>query len=455
MLNPSTLIDADFVRTQLTGEFFGPADEGWDAARGAWNLAVDQHPDYVALPADADDVVALVRFAREAGLRVAAQGTGHNAAPLGSLERTMLIKTERMRAVAVDPEARIARVEAGATWGEVAGPTAAHGLMALQGSSHDVGVVGYSLGGGVPLIARKHGLAAERLRAVEIVTADGELRRVDRDNDPDLFWALRGGGGNFGVVTAVEIELLDRATVYAGALFFPIERGGEVLSEWSRWTSEVPEEMTSIGSLRNFPPMPEMPDFLRGQSFAIIEAYWLGTPEEGDRMLAPLRALGPIMDTVGEVDAVGLLQVHMDPPGPVPGKGDHQMLSSFDEGTISRAVAAMGSGPDAPLMFEVRHAGGALGRRAEGSGALGALEGEFLTFTVDILPAPELEPAVDAKLARMREALTPVETGGHYLNFAESSVEPETIFGDRLERLREVRDRYDAGMFRANHGLGA
>jgi len=455
MFNPSTLIDADFVRTQLTGEFFGPADEGWDAARSAWNLAVDQHPDFVALPADADDVVALVRFAREAGLRVAAQGTGHNAAPLGNLERTLLLKTERMRSVEVDAETRIARVEAGATWGEVAGPTAAHGLMALQGSSHDVGVVGYSLGGGVPLVARKHGLASERLRAVEIVTADGELRRVDRDNDPDLFWALRGGGGNFGVVTTVEIELLDRATVYAGALFFPIERGGEVLSEWSRWTAEVPEEMTSIGSLRNFPPMPEMPDFLRGQSFAIIEAYWLGTPEEGDRMLAPLRALGPIMDTVGEVDAVGLLQVHMDPPGPVPGKGDHQMLSGFDEGTISRVVEAMGSGPDAPLMFEVRHAGGALARRAEGSGALGALEGEFFTFTVDILPVPELEPAVDAKLARMREALTPVETGGNYLNFAESSVEPETIFGDRLERLREVRDRYDADMFRANHGLGA
>ena len=145
----------------------------------------------------------------------------------------------------------------------------------------------------------------------------------------------------------------------------------------------------------------------------------------------------------------------MDPPGPVPGKGDHQILDRFDEGTISRAVEAMGTGPDAPLMFEVRHAGGALARRAEGSGALGALEGEFITFTVDILPVPELEPAVDAKLARMREALTPVETGGHYLNFAESSVEPETIFGDRLERLREVRDRYDADMFRANHGLGA
>ena len=170
--------------------------------------------------------------------------------------------------------------------------------MALQGSSHDVGVVGYSLGGGVPLIARKHGLAAERLRAIEIVTADGVLRRVDAEHDTDLFWALRGGGGNFGVVTAVEIELLDRATIYAGALFFPIERGGEVLNEWSRWTAEVPEEMTSIGSLRNFPPLPEMPEFIRGKSFAIVEAYWLGTPEEGDRLLAPLRALGPVMDTV-------------------------------------------------------------------------------------------------------------------------------------------------------------
>jgi hypothetical protein len=456
MLNPGTVIDAAAVRAQLTGEFFAPADEGWDEARLAWNLAVDQQPDFVALPADAADVVALVRIAAEAGLRVAAQGTGHNASPL-DLDGAMLIKTERMRGVEIDPETRIARVEAGVTWGEVAGPAAEHGLMPLQGSSHDVGVVGYTLGGGMPLIARKYGLAAEHMVAAEIVGADGELRRVDRDNDPDLFWALRGGGGSFGVVTAIEIKLLDRATIYAGALFFSLEKAPQVLDAWTSWVDALPDEMTTIASMRNFPPFPDVPEPVRGKSFTVIEAFWTGSPEEGDRLLAPMRALCPDMDTVGEVNAVELLQIHMDPPMPVPGIGDHQMLERFDEAAMTRLVEAAGAGSEGPplAMVEIRHAGGALAERAADCGALGAIEGKFATFSVGMLPAPEMAPPLVAKLARIREALAPADAGTNYLNFAEARVEPETIFGDRLNRLREVRDAYGAEMFRANHELGA
>ncbi len=454
MFNTTTAADTDAIREALEGEFHVPGDAAWDEARTAWNLAVDQRPACIAVPANADDVVALVGWARESGLRIAVQATGHNARPLGDLAGAVLLKMTSFSGVEIDPAARIARIEGGVTWGEVAAPAAEHGLMALQGSAHDVGVVGYSLGGGVSFLSRKHGLAAERLRAVEIVTGDGVLRRVTADSEPDLFWALRGGGGNFGIVTAIEIELLERDSIYAGALFFPMDQAGRMLSEWRNWIVGLPEEMTSVVSLRNFPPMPELPDFLRGQSYAIVEAYWLGTPEEGDRLLAPLRALGPVIDTVDIVDPVGLLEVHMDPPGPVPGAGDHTMLGSFDEATIARLVEAAPAGPEGPLMVEIRHAGGALSRREEGCGALGAIEGEFIAFYVDILPTPELAPVVEAKLTRVREALDPDDVGSNYLNFAERSVDPASIFGERLGRLREIRDRFEGGLFQANHGLG-
>ena len=213
--------------------------------------------------------------------------------------------------------------------------------------------------------------------------------------------------------------------------------------------------MTSVGSLRHFPPMPEVPEPLRGKSFTVIEAYWLGSVAEGDALLAPLRDLGPLMDNIAEVDAVGLLPLHMDPPGPVPGIGDHQMLRELDDGAIDRVVALAGEGTEGPpVMFEARHGGGALSRRAEDAGALGALEGEFMTFSVGMLPVPELAPAIELKLDAIREALAPVDNGTNYLNFAERVVAPETIFeADRLERLRSVRDRYEGSIFRSNHSI--
>ena len=237
-MNPITeTTDLSPLRAEFAGSLHTAADPDWDEARSAWNLAVDQHPAVVAIPEDAADVARAVRYARDHGLRVAAQGTGHNAAAHGDLDGVMLIKTERMREVRIEPATRTARVGAGVTWGEVVGPAAEHGLAALAGSSHDVGVVGYSLGGGVSWLARKHGLAADRVTAIELVSAHGDLREVTALTDPDLFWALRGGGGNFGVVTAIEFSLLPITELYAGALFFPYERAGEVLEAWRRWTA--------------------------------------------------------------------------------------------------------------------------------------------------------------------------------------------------------------------------
>jgi hypothetical protein len=453
-----TALDLTPLRDALAGAAFGPGDPEWDVARSAWNLAVDQHPAAVALPESAEDVVAAVRFAREARLRVAVQGTGHNAAAYGDLGDSLLIKTERMRSVEVDPAARTARVGAGVTWGEVVGPAAEHGLAALAGSSHDVGVVGYALGGGVSWLARKHGLAADRIASVEIVTADGELRRAAADENEELFWALRGGGGNFGVVTAMEIELLPVRELYAGSLFFPLERAGEVLEAWRRWTANLPDEATSVGRVLQFPPLPEVPEPLRGNSFTVVEMAYLGDEERGAELIRPLRELGPAMDTFAMIGPAELLQLHMDPPAPVPGIGDHQMLADLDAGSLEAVVEAVGPGSGSPLVsFEFRHIGGALARRREGGGSLGALEGRYMSFGVGIPMGPESVEAIAATLGRAREALDVVDNGSFYGNFAESEVEPEEIWGERtLRRLREVKASVDPdGLLHGNHPVAA
>ena len=455
---PEQTIDASHLREIFTGEFHLPGDPGWDVARSAWNLAVDQHPAAVAIPADAADVAAAVRFAREAGLRVCVQGTGHNAAAYGPLGDSVLIKTERMREVSIDPEENIARVGAGVTWGEVVGAAGEHGLAALAGSSHDVGVVGFTLGGGVSWLSRKHGLACERVTAIDLIDAAGEERRVTAETDPDMFWALRGGGGNFGVVTALEFSLIPLHEVYAGALFFPYERSGEVLEAWRRWTATIPDEITSVGRMLQFPPMPEVPDFLRGRSFVVVEATCIGSQEHCDELLAPLRELGPEMDTFAVQTPADLLGLHMDPPGPVPGFGDHQMLADLDAASLEALVAAVGPGTESPILsYEFRHLGGALERRCEGSGALGALEGRFMTFGVGILAMPEMGPPLKAALARAREALDVVDSGCNYANFAESAVGADSIYGPRtLARLRDVKAAVDPdGLLHGNHPIDA
>src|SRR5215472_7414333 len=211
------------LRTAIAGEVFVPGDPGYDQARRAWNLAVEERPAVVVVAESAADVVQAVRFARAQGIRIAPQGTGHGAEPLEPLDGAMLLRTVRMRDVRVDPVARTARAEAGALWQDVTVPAAEHGLAALAGSSPDVGVTGYTLGGGLGW------LAANSVTAAELVTADGRLLRADAGHEPDLFWAVRGGGGSVGVVTALEMRLYPVRELYAGALFFPIQRAREVL----------------------------------------------------------------------------------------------------------------------------------------------------------------------------------------------------------------------------------
>lgn len=433
-----------------------PHDPNWNEARRAWNLAVDQQPAAVALPESAEDVAAIVRWARTRGLRIAPQGTGHAAAAMGSLAHTVLVKTERMRGVEIDPERRVARVEAGVLWGEVVEAAAEHGLAALAGSSPDVGVVGYTLGGGIGWLGRRYGLTANNVVAVELVNADGDHVRVDADHEPELFWALRGGGGSFGIVTAVEFSLFPVSEVYAGILFFPLERGRELLRAWRRWVEDVPEEVTSVGRFLQIPPIPDIPEHLRGRSFAVVEATFLLEQSEAEELLRPLRELGPAMDTFATIPVEELRHLHMDPEQPVPGAGDGMLLEDFPEEAIDAMVGAAGSGSGSPLLsVEIRHLGGALRRAEAAHGALASIEAGFAMYGVGMAMTPEMGAAVKAHVEVVQSALSKWDAGRDYLNFTERRERAERFYGEVTHRrLQAVKAEVDPeDVFRSNHPI--
>lgn len=446
------------LRPELSASVHGTTtyleDGGWDAARQAYALSVDQAPAAVVHPESIDDIVAVVNFARTHGLRVAPQRTGHNAAPVGDLSRSILLRTDRLNQVEIDPAAQTARVQAGAQWLDVIPAAAAHGLATLAGSAADVGVIGYTLGGGVSWHARSLGLAANSVLSAKIVTADGVLRTVDATHEPDLFWALRGGGGSLGVVVELEFRLFPITEVFAGALFWPEEQADRVLRAWREWTTTLPDSVTSIGRVLRVPPFPDVPAPLRGRGFVMVEASMLLDAEAGAEILAPLRELQPEIDTFGTIPVSALAGLHMDPPDPVPGVGHGCLLSSLDDAAISALVTAI-TGPGAPLLsVELRHLGGALAPGASEGGAISGFDAEYLLFAVGIGPFPEAVIAADAAVDAVLASVSHVNATTTYLSFSERRTEQSALFGGSLERLARVKRTFDADdLFHANHGI--
>jgi len=431
-------------------------DVGWDLARRAWNLAADQRPRHVAFPETADDVVKLVTFAGGEGLRVAPQGTGHGAGALGAIEDAVLMRPSRMRDVAIDPGQRRARVGAGVTWAEVQAAAAAHGLAGLAGTAPEVGVVGYTLGGGLGWLARRYGLACNSVLAIDVVTANGLLLHVDREHDPDLFWALRGGGGSFGVVTALEFALYPVRELYAGALFWPQERAAEILHAWQAWTTGLPDTVTSVGRLLNLPPIPEIPEGLRGRSFVLVEAACLATEGEGIELLRPLRERGPEIDTFTMLPPTALGALHMDPVDPVPVSIDGWLLADLPSAAIDAVVEAAGPESGSPLLsVELRHLGGALLDAAPEHGALASLDARFATATLSLVPNADMAAAVERHSAIVRAALAPWEAERNYPNFAERSLSVSDFHSpSTCERLGRVKARYDPrDLIRSTHPI--
>jgi len=445
----------EVIRARITGRIVSETEEGWDTARRAWNLAAAQRPPLVAFPETTDDVVEFVTFARGHGLRVAPQGTGHGAAPLGAIEDALLLKPSRMRDVEIDASRRRARVGAGVLWGEVQSAAAAHGLAGLAGYSPEVGVMGYTLGGGLGWLARRHGLACNSVLAADVVTADGRLLHVDREHEPDLFWALRGGGGSFGIVTALEFALYPVRELYAGVLFWPQERAAEILPAWKAWTAGVPDSVTSVGRLLNLSPNPEIPEGLRGRSFVLVEAACLATEDEGIELLRPLRELGPEIDTFAMLAPTELGALHMDPVDPTPAFIDGWLLTDLPPTAIDALIEAAGPGSGSPLLsLELRHLGGALADAAPEHGALASLDAGFATITINLL-MNENGAALERHAAIVRSALAPWEAQRNYPNFAERSFNVSDLFSPATcERLGRVKAQYDPqDLVRSTHPI--
>jgi hypothetical protein len=426
-----------------------PGDAGWDAGRATFNLLDDQRPDLIALPEDAGGVVAAIALARGKGLRVAAQSTGHGAACRHPLDGALLVNTSRMTEVTVDAGSRRVRVGAGARWQDVAPRLSDVGLAGLHGSSLGVGLAGYSLGGGVGWLTRRHGLQCNAVRAVELVTIDGEHLRADADHHPDLFWALRGGGGNFGVVTAVEFDAIPVPDLAAGSFFFPVERTAEVLRTWTALLPGLPEELTTWVTVMHFPPLDEMPPEVRGRSFTILMAAHLGSEREARRLLRPLQELGPMRDTLGAQDPIALGTLAMDPESPLPYRSTTALVDGLPGDAIDALAGLAGVG-SALTLVQFRHVGGALSRRPDGAGARATLPGEILVFSLAIPTGPEAESI--AALERLDRILAPLKVG-EYPNLVEHPVDASRFFdAPTWARLREVKAAYDpADLVHGNH----
>lgn len=443
---------ADRLRTALGDRIMLADDADYDTARLAWNAAIDQRPFAVARPDSAEDVVDIVRAASDAGLRVAPQSTGHGAAALADtdLADAVLLSLAGMRGVSIDTEARTARVLGGSLWNDVIEAAAPHGLTAMHGSAGDISVAGYILSGGLSFYARTHGLAITTVRAVQLVTADGALMRASADENADLFWAVRGGSGAFGVVVSLEIDLLPYADIVAGMLLWDQAHASAVAHAWAEWTASAPESATTSLRMMNFPPMPELPPFLSGRNLVVIDGAILEDDDTAAELLAPLRALEPEMDTFARMPAAGLVAVHMDPPDPTPFDGVTAMLEEFPADAVDAFVAS-GAAPGV-FIAEVRHCGGALLRRPDGSGAIGSLAGAYCAVGIGVIPAPEMAEMVTQAIRGVIGALEPWHADALALTFVDGGVDRAAGFGEARARLAELKGRFDPdGMFAASN----
>lgn len=426
--------------TVVRGRVLTGGDAGFEAASRPWNLAVEQSPVAVVEVADAGDVAAVVRWAGGRGLSVAVQPTGHGAT--GSASGAVLVRTRALDGVEVDPVRRTARVGAGVSWGRVQEAAAVHGLSGLPGSSPGVGVVGYTLGGGLSWFGRRHGWAADAVRAWEVVGADGVRARVSAESDPDLFWALCGGGGDVAVVTGVELELFEAPELYAGAVVWPAERAAQVAAVYEEVLAGAPEELSVWWSLHRFPG---------AEPLVSVQAAFLGSAAAGEKLLAPLASVGgAVRDTLGALPLTGLGSVTGDPVDPTPGVSRAELLT----GEVGRWSEALAAEPLDPLFgVQVRGLGGAL---AGPSGTpFGPLSEPFYAYAFGAPMGPGGAEAVRGRLDRLfagvavsgRKPLTAL-TGGEPVGRVFS---PAVV--ERLARIKRERDPH--GVVRAAHPVSA
>lgn len=449
--------DAARVLTdRVQGPVFLPDSDGYGGELAGFQTAFQNRPDVVVGASGAGDVRAAVEHATRHSLPVAVEATGHGRA--STVDGGVLVSTRRMSAVRVDPAARTAWVEAGVRWEQVIAEAARHGLAPLNGSAPHVGAVAYTLGGGQSILAREYGFAADHVRSVDVVTADGRLRHVTADSDPDLFWALRGAGANFGVVTSMEVDLVPVSRIYGGGMYFGAELVPDVLRTFGSWSAALPEQLTSSVSLLAYPDVPALPEPLRGRYVAHVRVAYTGDAAEGERLVAPLRAIGHrLIDGVGEMPYSDCGSIYSDPPMPHAYHGGNVLLSELD-GDALRAVAEL-TGPDAPVMcvLDLRHMGGALSREPDVPNAVGHRDARYILRVLSMVDGAGVGPVREVH-DQVYETLAPW-TIGRSLNFlygqpGDTELVRASYRPDDYRRLTRLKAGYDpANTFRLNYNI--
>ncbi|WP_214102666.1 FAD-binding oxidoreductase [Acrocarpospora catenulata] len=409
-----------------------------------FNLSVVHRPALVAVAETVEDVVEAIRYAAARDLPVAVQATGHGA--VQAADGAVLVLTSRLREISVDPATRTATIGAGVTWGEVVRATAPHGLAPLTGSASGVGAVGFTLGGGIGPLARTFGFAADHVRSLTVVTPDARVRFVDAGSEPDLFWALRGGKGGFGVVTSMTVDLFPLTSVHGGGYYFAASDAAAVLRAYREWAPGLPESVTTSVALLRLPPLPQLPPPLRGQFVAHLR---VASAEPLGSVLDPMLAVAsPVLGGVGPLPYTHLDTIHNDPTDPMPVTERSTLLHDLTADGVEALLAAAGPQIELPVpVVEVRHLGGALGREPKEPNAVGGRDGAYSLLVIG-LPGSAPEAVVGA--------LAPWSTGGALINFQGSDLAPEALGrawpeATRL-RLGELRERFDPrDLFRIGH----
>jgi FAD/FMN-containing dehydrogenase len=437
--------------TLTSGRVHAPGEDGYEAQRLPWQRKFDPFPSLIVEAGGAPDVVTALRIARENDLPIAVQSTGHGA--VRASDGTLLLKTAGMNGVEVDPERGVARAGAGTPWGDVIAAAAPHGLAPLSGTSAGVGVAGYILGGGAGLLSRTYGYAADSLLRAQIVTAAGDVITASADEHGDLFWALRGGGGNFGIVTELEFRLYPAGPLYGGMAFFDAARAPETLARYRDWALDEPDESNAALVVMTLPPLPQVPEALRGRRVLTLRSLYAGDAADGERVLAPLlEAAGePLMGAFAPLTYADTATVMGPPPPPTVSEVQIEFFRDVPDDVLD--VVADPDGP--PVALEFRHWGGEMARSGDDAGPIGHRDVPFSVVVTALAQDRAGWPAAKADADEIVARLRPYATGGSFLNFLGDPARTRSAYTpEDYDRLAKVKAAYDPdNVFHRGHNI--
>jgi FAD/FMN-containing dehydrogenase len=446
------------LREQVRGEVIDRDDEAYDEARKVYNAMIDRRPAVIVRAVNAGDVLAAVRFAAENGLPVAIRGGGHSVPGFGTWDDAVVVDLIRMRGVRVDPTKRTARAEGGATWGDFNAATHAFGLATTGGIISTTGVAGLTLGGGIGYLARGFGLSCDNLVSADVVTADGRFLVASEEENADLFWALRGGGGNFGVLTALEFRLHPVKDIYGGVMFYELKEAPHLLRFFREFIATAPEALGAFPAFQIAPPLPFIPDKRHGEPFVAAVACWAGPIEEGEKALKPFHDVAPVVAEMVGPMPYPALNAAFD--GLVPAGLQHYWKANFVRDLKDAAIDAhIEHGPKLPAVNSTVHIypiNGACHRVPSDATAFGHRDANFATVIAGMWPDVTRNQANIKWVRDYSDATAPLSEPGGYINFMSQDDDNrvEANYGSGYARLVDVKRKYDPGnLFRANQNI--